>query len=33
MGICKQVRTCSSHHEWVGDLFSLVAVVLVFGTI
>lgn len=33
MGICKQVRTYSSHHEWVGDIFSLMAVVLVFGTI
>lgn len=33
MGICRQMRVYSSHHEWVGNLFSLLAVVLIFGTV
>jgi hypothetical protein len=33
MGICRKVRVYSSHHEWVGNLFSLLAVVLIFGTV
>jgi len=33
MGICKKVRVYSSHHEWVGNSFSLIAVALLFGTV
>ena len=33
MGICRNVRVYSSHHEWVGNLFSLLAVALIFGTV
>lgn len=33
MGICRQIRSYSSHHEWVGNLFSLMAVVLIFATV
>ncbi len=33
MGFCRRVRTFSMHHEWVGNLFSLLAVVLLFATI
>lgn len=33
MGVCRQIRTYSSHHEWVGNLFSLFSVVLIFGTV
>jgi len=33
MGICKRVSTYSSHHEWVGNIFSLIAVALLFGTV
>ena len=33
MGICRQIRSYSRHHEWVGNLFSLLAVVLLFAVI
>jgi len=33
MGVCRQIRNYSRHHEWVGNLFSLVAVALIFGTV
>jgi len=33
MGICREIRTYSNHHEWVGDFFSLIAVTLLFGTV
>ena len=33
MGVCRQIKTYSRHHEWVGNLFSLIAVVLIFATI
>jgi hypothetical protein len=33
MGMCRRIRSYSSHHEWVGNLFSLLAVVLMFGSI
>ncbi len=33
MSVCRQIRSYSRHHEWVGNLFSLVAVVLIFATV
>jgi hypothetical protein len=33
MGVCRQIQQYSSHHEWVGNLFSLLAVGLIFGTV
>jgi hypothetical protein len=33
MGICRQIRAYSSHHEWVGNIFSLLAVILFFATV
>ncbi len=33
MGICRQVRNYSSHNEWVGNFFSLIAVALIFATV
>jgi len=33
MSVSRQIRDYSRHHEWVGNIFSLVAVVLIFGTI
>jgi hypothetical protein len=33
MGICRSVRVYSSHHEWVGNVFSLIGVALLFGTV
>ena len=33
MGVCRKIRVYSNHHEWVGNIFSLLAVVLVFATV
>jgi chromate transport protein ChrA len=33
MGICRQIRGYSRRHEWVGNLFSLAAVALIFATV
>jgi hypothetical protein len=33
MGMCRSIRSFSGRHEWVGNAFSLLAVVLVFATI
>ncbi len=33
MGIGRRIRTYSSHHEWVGNIFSFLAVVLIFATV
>lgn len=33
MTVCNKIRGITSSHEWVADLFSLLAVVMLFGTI
>ncbi len=33
MGVCRQIKNYSRHHEWVGNLFSLIAVTLIFATV
>ncbi len=33
MGMCRSIRTYSSRHEWVGNLFSLLGVALIFATV
>lgn len=33
MGVCGSIRSYSRRHEWVGNVFSLLAVVLIFGTV
>ena len=33
MGVCRQIKNYSRHHEWVGNLFSLIAVALIFATV
>ncbi len=33
MGVCKRIKSYSRHHEWVGNVFSLLAVALIFATV
>ncbi len=33
MGVCGKIRGYSRRHEWVGNVFSLLAVVMIFGTV
>jgi len=33
MTVCTSVKTLTSRHEWLADMFSILAVALLFGTI